>query len=61
MPKQREFIVEHYFCSSSYTTIKIRFRQEFPNEIIPADYHMEYTLFDLPRMGWPLALTAEEI
>ncbi len=70
MPKQRAFIMEHYFCPSSYTTVKTQFWQEFPNVTIPTDshikiiidkFHTEYTLSDLLRTGWSPICTAEEI
>ncbi len=69
MPKQRAFFVEHYFRSSSYTAVKIRFWQEYPNVTILADtnikkivdkFRLEYTLSDLPKVGQPPALTVEE-
>ncbi len=68
-PKQRIYIVEHYFLSLSYTTIKIQFRQEFPNVTILVDFIIkrivtqfftENTLSDLPRAGRLLALTVEQ-
>ncbi len=69
MPKQKAFIVEHYFCSSSYTTVKIPFQQEFLKITIPTDstikrivdkFRMEYILSSLLRVGQSLALTVEE-
>ncbi len=68
MPKQRPFIAEHYFCSSSNTTVKIRFQISKCNSTIRLDdkkrivdkFCTEYTLSDLPRAGQSLTLTMEQ-
>lgn len=33
--EKRAFIIEHYFCSSSYKTVQERFANKFPDSVVP--------------------------